>query len=324
MHKIKKLKLKKNLIYIVTYHYVRNINKSKFPYIKGLEFHEFKKQITFFKKKFNILSPEEFFSYVEKKKIPNKTSILLTFDDGYKDHYEFVFKYLKKNNLKGLFYPPASILNKNCVLDVNKIQFFMAKEKNKKKIFMQIKKILKLKYKIDLDNFLKKNRNKILKINSKFDDKNTSLIKALLQKLLPKSQRKFIIDELFKVIVTKNIEKFSSELYLNFENIKEMRQSGMYFGSHGYDHEWWENLTKKNQEKELLKSIQFLKKIGINKNRLSVCFPYGSYNKETLGLLKKYSFKFGLTTLQDTVNLFNLKNPLTLPRYDTNYFKNFY
>ena len=32
-------------IYIVMYHYVREVKKSKFPNLKGLEFSDFKKQI---------------------------------------------------------------------------------------------------------------------------------------------------------------------------------------------------------------------------------------------------------------------------------------
>ena len=51
---------KKNKIYIVAYHYVRPIKKSKYKNLKGLEFDKFREQINFFKKKFNILDFEDF------------------------------------------------------------------------------------------------------------------------------------------------------------------------------------------------------------------------------------------------------------------------
>ena len=314
----------KNTIYIVTYHYVRNIKNSNYPNLKGLEFEEFKKQINYFKKNFNILKPDIFIKYIKEKRLPKKTSILLTFDDGYKDHYEYVFPYLKKNNLQGCFYPPASIVKQKKILDVNKIQFLMSKEKNRKKILLKIKNILKKKYNFFLDDFLKVNKNKIKNLKSKFDDKETLLIKSLLQKLLPIRKRKFVIDQLFKEIVTNNFKKFSSELYLSLENIKEMIKYGMHFGSHGYNHEWWSKLAKEKQEKEIVKSIKFLKQIGVKKTNLSVCYPFGSFNNHTISILKKYSFKFGLTTSQQEIDLSNIENFLTLPRYDTNYFKNFY
>jgi len=50
------IKTKNYNIYIVMYHYVREIKKSKYPNIKGLEFEDFKKQINYFLNNFNILS----------------------------------------------------------------------------------------------------------------------------------------------------------------------------------------------------------------------------------------------------------------------------
>ena len=78
-------------IYIVMYHYVREIKKSKFSTLKGLEFEDFKKQIDYFKKNFNIISNQDFIEILKTKKIPKKKSILLTFDDGYIDHWNYVF-----------------------------------------------------------------------------------------------------------------------------------------------------------------------------------------------------------------------------------------
>ena len=56
-------------INIVMYHYVRPIKKSKYPNIKGLEFENFKKQINFFSKKFNIISHIDFLEIIKSKKI---------------------------------------------------------------------------------------------------------------------------------------------------------------------------------------------------------------------------------------------------------------
>ena len=78
------------------YHYVREIKKSKYPNIKGLEFADFKRQIDFFIKNFDVLNNDDFIEIIKKGKIPKKKSVLLTFDDGYNDHWKFVYPYLKK------------------------------------------------------------------------------------------------------------------------------------------------------------------------------------------------------------------------------------
>ena len=54
------------------FHYVREIKKSKFPNLKGLEFSDFKKQINYLLKNFNILSNEDFIEIIKTKKIPKK------------------------------------------------------------------------------------------------------------------------------------------------------------------------------------------------------------------------------------------------------------
>jgi hypothetical protein len=53
----------------------------------------------------------------------------------------------------------------------------------------------------------------------------------------------------------------------------------------------------------------------------SVCYPYGSYNLQTINLLKKYKIKFALTTKMGPVNKKNIDNIYELPRINTNDFK---
>ena len=66
------IKCKNQNIYVIMYHYVREIKKSKYPNLKGLEFKEFKNQISYFKSNFNILNNEDFLEILDSKKIPKK------------------------------------------------------------------------------------------------------------------------------------------------------------------------------------------------------------------------------------------------------------
>ena len=93
------IKVKNNTIYIVMYHYVRKVKKSNYPNLDALEFDDFKNQILYFKKNFNILDNEQFNQIIQNQKISKKPSVVLTFDDGYIDHYDYVYPYLKKNKI---------------------------------------------------------------------------------------------------------------------------------------------------------------------------------------------------------------------------------
>ena len=132
--------IKTNLynIYVVMYHYVREKNNNNFPNLNVLEFKEFRRQIKYFKKNFNILDNNQFCEILNSKKIPKKKSILLTFDDGYFDHYHYVYPELFKNKISGLFYPTVDTIEKNVLLDVNKIQLVLEKEKNRDKLLKNI------------------------------------------------------------------------------------------------------------------------------------------------------------------------------------------
>jgi len=92
--------LKQCNIAVIAYHYIRPIKKSKYKNLKGMEIVEFRKQLDFFKKNYNILNFEDFNEIINNKtNFPKKPSVLLTFDDGYSDHYNYVFpELIKKKN----------------------------------------------------------------------------------------------------------------------------------------------------------------------------------------------------------------------------------
>ena len=300
------------------YHYVREIKKSKFQNLKGLEFKDFKKQINFFIKHFNIISHNDLVEILQTKKIPKKKSILLTFDDGYIDHWKYVFPYLREKKITGNFYPPVQVIKNNKVLDVNKIHFILEKELDRKKILKSIFKYTN-KYLNKDENSL--NLNKI-ETKNRYDDKETVIIKRLLQSHLPLKIREKITNKLFNEIVSHSEESFSKKLYMDTKNIKEMFSNKMSFGSHGNNHYWWENLSNHDQERELKTSINFFKSIKVYDSNFSVCYPYGSYNLNTIKMIKKNNIKFALTTRVGSLNKKNIRYNFELPRHDTNDFKN--
>lgn len=299
------------------YHYVREIKKSKFSTLKGLEFEDFKKQIDYFKKNFNIISNQDFVEILKTKKIPKKKSILLTFDDGYIDHWRYVFPYLRKKKVSGCFYPPVEAIKNNKILEVNKIHFILEKEKNTRKILNNIFYLSKKYFNRDEDSL------EISKIDTKsrYDNKETILIKRLLQNHLPKLMREKITKKLFHLILNINEKEFAKKLYINENQIKEMYNNNMSFGSHGYEHIWWNKLDYKSQSDQLNKSLNYFKKIKIFNENFSVCYPYGGFNSDTIKILKKSDIKFALTTSVGNVNKKNIKDTFKLPRYDTNDFK---
>ena len=189
---------------------------------------------------------------------------------------------MEENNIKGSFFITSNIENKS-VLEVNKIQFILEK-KNAIFLIEQIKKIYKEIKKLhnndELDLMIKR-----IKLDHRYDDKNTVIVKRLLQREIPNATVKKIINILFKKYVCKNDLKFHKELYLNLKQLKIMRKLGHEIGNHTKNHKWLSKLKVNDQELEIKDNLKFLKNKLI-KDKWTMCYPYGDFNTHTISILK--------------------------------------
>jgi peptidoglycan/xylan/chitin deacetylase (PgdA/CDA1 family) len=305
-------------ITIVMYHYVRDLRNSRYPEIKGLDVSLFKEQISYFKKNYNIITMEALIEAINKKTTLPHKSLLLTFDDGYIDHYTCVFPVLVENGIQGSFFIPAKTVLDHKLLDVNKIHFILASCLDKGLIIADILNALeknRINYELESNEYY---LNKSF-ISNRYDSKEVVFIKRMLQVELNESLRKKIVDELFIKYVSASETIFAKELYLSIDQIKTMLKFGMHIGAHGYDHYWLGSLTMEKQKIEIFKSLEFLLSLGIKKEYWTMCYPYGSFNQDTIDILNNFNCKAAFTTEVRIANII-LENKLTLPRLDTNDF----
>ena len=227
-----------NKLYISMYHYTRYIKNSRYPAIKGLELEDFKRQLDFFKERFNVVTMEEVIEAVQEgKRLPEK-ALLLTFDDGYIDNYTVALPLLVERGLQGSFFVPAKPLVKGGLLEVNKIHFILARG-NEKDIVrdildysLKIKEKLRKKLNIADSDVSEKLYNRYAVSNGR-DTIDTSFIKKMLQEVLPVGSRTEIIDILFDKYVEVSEEVLANELYVNKTQLKIMKKLGMFIGVHG-------------------------------------------------------------------------------------------
>ena len=57
----------------------------------------------------------------------SQNGVVLTFDDGLKDHYNFVYPELKRRGLWGIFYIPTGQYKNKKILDVHRIHLLKGK-----------------------------------------------------------------------------------------------------------------------------------------------------------------------------------------------------
>ena len=301
---------------IVMYHYIRPIIGSEFPGIKGLEIEGFKRQLDFLENNYSIVSSKQVIDKIIKnKELPSK-ACWLTFDDGYKDHYQYVLPELISRNLSGAFFPPRVAIKENKVLDVNSIHHILSCSDDINKLVNDLNDLC---LQLGMTNEQIHTYYKDYGVANRFDNADTIFIKRMLQHALPEQIRNEITSILFEKIVGISEAKFSSRLYMSIDEVRKLVSSGMYVGSHGSMHYWLDRISPQKQKVDISSPLEFLEEVGAPTSNWIMCYPYGAYNNTTLSLLKEMGASIGITTDFRKANL-EIDDPLILPRLDTNDF----
>tara|TARA_A100001011_G_C14200653_1_gene795518 strand:- start:397 stop:1302 length:906 start_codon:yes stop_codon:yes gene_type:complete len=298
------------------YHLVRDIKASKYSELKGLEFSGFKRQLDYLENNYKIIKTEALFDFIINRKNLPKNACLLTFDDGYKDHTQYVLPELLKRKIQGSFFPSARPVIEKKALDVNFIHFILACCPNYKELINSLNQIC-----IENDITEKELVNYWSKyaIATRYDSKEMRYIKGMLQNLSPNEIRIRIIEKLFKKYVDIEPQKFCEELYMSLDEIKKLVNNGMYVGGHGYSHFRLNEKNQEDQKKEINLTLKFLEEVGAPTKKWIMCYPFGAYNLETISILKQMECCFGLT-FKVGINDLNTQNKFELLRFDTNDF----
>lgn len=85
------------------------------------------------------------------------------------------------------------------------------------------------------------------------------------------------------------------ENYMNWQQILELKNSGMNIGSHSFSHPDLSKTSDEKVEREISQSQKTLQDyIGVPIT--DFCYPAGKYNNRTIEILKKYGYKTATTT----------------------------
>jgi peptidoglycan/xylan/chitin deacetylase (PgdA/CDA1 family) len=301
---------------LVMYHYVRDLKRSRFPAIKGLAVERFCRQLDYIQAKYTPISVEELLGALESGEDLPPNPILLTFDDGYSDHFANVFPLLDARGIQGCFFPPAQAILEHTVLDVNKIHFVLATAPD---IGTLLDEVFSLVEEFRSEHRLKTREAYLMAETGehRYDTREVTMIKRLLQRELPESVRTEIVRRLFAEHVTADEAAFACELYMSVDQIACLRRHGMHIGSHGYAHAWLNHVSPEAQAVEIDRSLDFLHKVGIGKDEWTMCYPYGGFNDSLLQILRDRQCRMGFTVEARVADL-DVDDRLTLPRLDTN------
>ena len=254
-----------------------------------------------------------------------ENKIWLTFDDGYRDCIDYVLPSLLARKATGTFYIPTEAIFERKLLDVNKIHILLSGQATPKEIV-----------KIASEVFLEMGLEEVVKISfdelfakhgvaNLWNDSETEFIKKLFQKLIPTEIRKKYLANVFNQLVKRSESSWVDEFYLSPEDVQTLVECGMEVGSHGHSHEWLAEMTLDGQQDELTKSFTYLDNAVKNGKSRSMCCPFGSYNDDTLDILRSLDVQTAVLNRQQKYADFEVGTTdlLELDRIDIMFFDKF-
>lgn len=299
----------------VMYHYVRP-DDSNFPFFNNLNIDTFRRQLDFFDKEYGFLSKDRYINSIKEGR--DVEGVVLTFDDGFRDHYQYVLPELKKRELWGIFYITTGIYEKQekSLLDVHRVHFLKGKY-GAKKILEELNYLISDKM-INKKNVAKFKKNIYLSDSYNNEEKR---LKELLNYSIKYQYRREILDKLMLEFFDE--EEMYDEVYLRQEEVASLAKYGNIVGSHTHSHKVLSRLTYEEQFDEVNRSFNYLESLVGKNSYRSFCYPHGykgTYDDRTIEILKKLKVDDACIFDNKIYNDFN--NRFEISRIDCNNFLN--
>ena len=303
---------------VLMYHYIREYDLN-LPDLKFLHVKDFAKQLDYLEEEYGFIERSAFIDSI-KNNNSCPEGVILTFDDGLKDHFSYVLPELLKRNLWGIFYVSSGVYHQSKMLSVQKIQYMLAKYGAKR----VLKKIDALKDRFkNLDKGVTEIHKDKVYLNHGDNFEEISVKKILNYHLDPHTK-----DELCSHLLdafNESEEKLSEEFYLNKDEIKIMHEANMIIGSHGVNHHPMINLSLEESKNEIENSLYFLENLLPSNMIKTFCYPHGlphTFRDSDVETLKENKVDFSFAVESRDLIRQDISNKIhSLPRFDCNEFK---
>jgi peptidoglycan/xylan/chitin deacetylase (PgdA/CDA1 family) len=282
-------------LHVVMYHYVRDLPRTRYPNIKGMMLDKFREQIAWFACNYEIAPLEVALAFLRGTYQPAHDLCMFTFDDGLKEHSTDVTPILAEYKIQGLFGVITSCIDDHIVAPVHMNHFLMAvMEFNAYRIaFMrrlnEINPDAMSTMRIDP---------KIAQKSYPLDTQEIASFKFLFNFSLDASLRDTIVKNLFETYIGDQ-KQFAQELYMNWEDIRQLQRAGMLVAGHTHWHRPLSTLSDDELKTDLRVSRGLLDQNLEPQELWPFSYPYGkknSYTGTSISLLQQLGYDCAFNT----------------------------
>lgn len=230
----------------------------------------FEQLVLLLKQHCNLIS---FTDLLEKNISSSKLNVLITFDDGYKNNFDYAFPFLVKHNVPAIFFVTTRHTSQlpylfNDIVDISPVY-------GKEKVL------------VNNEEFYRK---KIF-LNYRYVNKSNEQLAKKYHHARLKS-RNGVLEQLS---LTNTIIAYKSNTcffeLMTDSMIKTLSKNKLFtIGSHTKNHLSLATLNRDELEEEIIDSINHLKHVS-GQTEIPFAFPYGEYSEEVLNVCLKHQIK---------------------------------
>ena len=249
---------KSDSLRIIYYHMV---SKNKYPFYfdnKAISVDEFREQIIFFKKHYDIISLSDAIK-IAKKGESLKRKLVITFDDGFTDNYTVAAPVLKDLKCNATFYLIGNCIDNKDLMWRNKL--LLINQADEAIVKKGLEKVVK-QYELNFSGF-----------------KN---LMGWSFEAIPMKKKEEVVNNLWELTMDISIEEFLNKHkpYMTNQQVIELHNEGFEMGSHSMSHPNFSKLTYEEFRSEILNSKDKIEQL-IHKKVNSFSYPFGQKSSLT-------------------------------------------
>ncbi|MFZ2799443.1 MAG: polysaccharide deacetylase family protein [Syntrophorhabdus sp.] len=244
----------------------------------------FEKHMAFISKNFSIMRLEDLANGTS-----HQNSCIVTFDDGWADNYTNALPILKRYGIPATIFLSTNVVGKREWPWTDRVCFYIHSA-SLEEFIGTWEEVLQ---KSGLEHF-----------KPAFTSQDKGVVREQVishMKAMDNQEVLSIIDELDKVMANQNQQLMKTRPWLTWDEVMEMREEGISFGSHTHNHLILNSVPLLQARDEILTSQKMLsKKTGSTATMF--CYPNGDFNHEIMRIVADAGYKIAVTTRRGFIN----------------------
>ena len=259
---------------ILNYHRIGDADQT--PYDSGIfaaTAAELDWQVGHLKRRFPIVNLDQAVDIIHGRSSLSRTSVLFTFDDGYRDNYVEAFPIFLKHQVSATFFLPTSFIGTGRLPWWDVIAYIV-KTSHEKRITLTYPET------VEFDLTPAHRARSIM-----------GILKLFKRPSVTDTER--FIRDLEAACGSQCPAESAERCFLNWDEAREMQRGGMCFGSHTHTHELLGKLSYARQSEELQTSREILER-ELDRTIDTLAYPVGkldTFSQETFAALRNTQYQ---------------------------------